>query len=287
MSRAKKKWLFAVPLVLGCGYLAVNPQPMYAIFGMGDVVFDPTSYAQFTKIWGEDVSNGVKLAQTYNQAVKIVSNGLQLYNLSMQMAQRVQNKSIWKTAAFAVGEEIAQTHYNETINFNAVMNGDVLHAGQAWHQSTFNAGNGAYLGNATPGNSSRMAQFATIQMLDQTSARCAQILANYKSTQDANQAAANKLVNDTFDQTDAKNSMVAVLNVLSGGHIHLQNQQQANGNLQACLAEQQTLANKVQRDQLAEGQSWYFDAAYARANTPGQIDPAGTAAFIAGNYLEP
>jgi hypothetical protein len=287
MIRAKKKWLFAVPLVLGCGYLAVNPQPMYAIFGLGDVVFDPTSYAQFTKIWSEDVSNGVKLAQTYNQAVKIVANGLQIYNLSMQMAQRVQNKNVWKTAGFAVGDEIAETHYNENVNFNAVMNGDVLHAGQAWHQSTFGAGNAGYLGNATASNSSRMAEFATIQMLDQTSQRCAAILGNYKQMQAANQAAADKLVNDTFDQTDAKNSMVAVLNVLSGGGIHLQNQTKANGNLQACLAEQQTLQNKLQRDRLAAGQFWYADAAFAKANTPSQIDPAMTAAFVDGGYLEP
>ena len=47
----KKKYLFAVPLVAGLGYLAVNPLPVYAIFGIGDVVFDPTSYATIGKIW--------------------------------------------------------------------------------------------------------------------------------------------------------------------------------------------------------------------------------------------
>ena len=99
MRITKKKWLFAVPLVLGVGYLAVNPSRPYAVFGMGDIVFDPTSFTQFAKIWDQDVSTGAKIAQTYNQTVKIVSNGLQLYNLSMQMAARVQNKSIWKTAA--------------------------------------------------------------------------------------------------------------------------------------------------------------------------------------------
>jgi hypothetical protein len=138
----------------------------------------------------------------------------------------------------------------------------------------------------TPANSNRMSEFATIQLLDQTSQRCATILANYKSTQDANQGAEDKLYSDTFDQSDGKNSMVAVLNVLSGGSIHLRTQEKANGNLQACLAEQQTLQAKVQRDKLASEQLWYSDIAAARASSPAMLDPAMTA-LITNGYLEP
>jgi hypothetical protein len=263
------------------------PAVMYGLFGIGDVVFDPTSYAQFVNIWNEDVSNGVKLAETYNQAVKIAQQGLQLYNIANAMAQRVQNKSVWEMAAFAVGNEVAQQHYNETINWSAVMNGDVLNAGRAWQQSTRYGGNAGYLGGATAQNSGRMSEYATLQMLDATSARCAQILANYKSTQDANQGAENKLASDTFDQSDAKNATVAVLNVLSGGRVHLQTQDRANGNLQACLAEQNTLAAKIQRDKLADEQQWYADQAAAKASTPGLLDPDQTAFIVGGGYLEP
>ncbi len=284
--RLKKKWL-AVPLLLGIGYLAVNPQPLYALWGIGDIVFDPTSYDTFGEIWGQDISNGAKLYETYNQTVKIVQNGLQMYKLGMSMAQRVQNKNVWKMAAFAVGNEITQTDYNETMNWSAVMNGDVLNAGRAWQQSTLYGGNAGYLGNSTAANSNRMSQFATLQLLDQTSQRCAQILANYKSTQDQNQAAEDRLESDTFDQTDAKNSMVAFLNVLSRGRVHLQTQQKANGNLQACLAEQNTLQAKVQRDKLAAEQNWYSDIASAKASSPGLIDPDQTAFIVGGGYLEP
>jgi hypothetical protein len=133
--KRKTKWMAAVPLLLGIGYLAVYPSRLYAIFGFGDVVFDPTSYATLGHIWSEDISNGAKLMETYNQTVKIVQNGLQMYNLAMQMSQRVQNKNVWEMAAFAVGDEVTQSHYNETVNFNAVMNGDALNAGRAWQQS--------------------------------------------------------------------------------------------------------------------------------------------------------
>ena len=282
--RRNRKWFVAAPVLLGLGYLAVHPPRAYALFF--DVVFDPSSYATLGHIWTEDISNGAKLVQTYNQTVKIVQNGLQMYSLATQMAQRVQDKNVWKMAAFAVGTETVQQHYNETINFNAVMNGDVLNAGHAWQQSTLAAGNAGYLGSVTPANSSRMSDFATIQLLDQTSQRCAQILANYKSTQDANQAPESKLESDTFDQSDARNSMVAVLNVLSGGRVHLQTQEKANGNLQACLAEQNTLQAKLQRDRLAQEQRWYSDIAAARASSPALLDPELTAATT-GGYLEP
>jgi hypothetical protein len=282
----KMKWFAAVPLLPGIGYLAVNPPPLYALFGFGDIVFDPSSWATLGHIWTEDISTGAKIMQTYNQTVKIVENGLQLYNLGMQMAKRIQNKAVWETAMFAVGNEISQTHYNETVNFSAVMNGDVLNAGHAWQQSTLYGGSGGYLGNATAPQSRRMSEFATMQLLDQTSQRCAQILANYKSTQDANQPAENSLKGDTFDMSDAKNSMIAALNVLSGGHIHAQTQAKANGNLQACLAEQQTLQAKLQRDRLADEQNWYADIAKARATSPALEDPALTAGIVA-NYLEP
>ncbi len=282
----KRKILVAVPLLCGIGYLAVHPVALYALFGLGDVVFDPTSYATLGHIWSEDISNGARLAETYNQTVKIVENGLAAYHLAIEMSQRVRNKDIWRMAAFAVGNEVTESHYNETINFNAAMNGDVSNAGRAWQQSTLDAGNAGYLGSTTPAHSRRMSEFATIQLLDQTSQRCAAILAHYKSTQDANQEAEDKLSSDALDESDAKNSLVAVLNVLSGGHIQAQTQAKANGNLAACLAEQQTLAAKVQRDKLADEQLWYADIAQARASSPALLDPARTAT-VTGNYLEP
>ena len=278
--------ILATALVVCGGYLAVNPQRLYAIFGIGDVVFDPTSYASIVKIWNQDISNGAKLAQTYNQTVKIVKNGLDTYNLAVQMARRVQDKRVWETAAFAVGNEVTESHYNEHINFNAVMNGDYLNAGYAWHQSTLSPGSAGYLGARTAQQSNRMSQYATIQLLDQTSQRCAQILANYKKLQEANQAAEDKLHSDALDSSDAKNSIVAVLNVISGGHIHAQTQAKANGNLQACLAEQHTLQAKVIRDRLANEQLWYNDIAAARAFTPATLDPAKTVASM-NAYLEP
>ena len=282
--KIQKKFL-AVPLLLGIGFLAVHPQAMYGLFGLGDIVFDPTSYAGIAHIWSQDISNGAKLAETYNQTVKILKNGMQMYALATQMSQRIKDKSIWKTVAFQRNETM-EHHYNESVNFSAVMNGDALNAGQAWHQSTRYGCDAGYLGRVTAANSSRMASFATLQLLDQTSQRCGAILANYKSTQDANRASEDQLASDSFDSSDLKNAEVAVLNTISGGAIHMRTQEHANGNLQACLAEQQTLEAKIERDKLAEEQNWWSDIASARASTPAMLDPADTAK-AASTYLEP
>jgi hypothetical protein len=77
-----------------------------------------------------------------------------------------------------------------------------------------------------------------------------------------------------------------VLNILSGGQIQIRNQNRANGNLQACLAEQHTLEAKIQRDRLADEQRWYSDIAQERATAPALLDPDATANAM-GNYLEP
>ena len=287
-AKDKRKWtkVGSAAAVLTVG-LVINPRPMKALFGFGDIVFDPTSYATLGHIWAEDISTGAKVMATYNESVKIFENGMQIYKLADAMAQRVQNKQVWKLAAFAVGNEGTENHYNEQINFNAAMNGDVLHAAQAWHQSTFNQISSGYLGNATPNNSVRMSEYATIQLLDQTSQRCAGILANYKQMQDSNQTPENELQNDTIDESDAKNSSVAVLNVLSGGQLQLKTQERANGNLQACLAEQKTLEAKLQRDRLAEDQTWYGDIASEKASAPALVDPDKTAYVVGGGYLVP
>ena len=50
-------------------------------------VFDATSWASLGKIWNEDISNGAKMIQEYNELVKIWTSGMQIYNLGMSMAR--------------------------------------------------------------------------------------------------------------------------------------------------------------------------------------------------------
>ena len=98
-----RKWLFAIPLVCVAVFTAINPQPMYAIFGFGDIVFDPSSWAEIGSVWGQDISNGAKLIETYNQTVKIYDNAVQAYNIANQMAQTHREQKHLENGRFRGG----------------------------------------------------------------------------------------------------------------------------------------------------------------------------------------
>jgi hypothetical protein len=66
--------------------LIAIPTPSYALFGFGDIVFDPISYATIGKIWQQDISNYAKLIQTVTQLEKIYANGAQMYALGRAMS---------------------------------------------------------------------------------------------------------------------------------------------------------------------------------------------------------
>ena len=59
--RISKK-LVAVGVIVTTALLLV-PTPAAALFGLGDIVFDPTSYATLAKIWSSDASTLTKVTE--------------------------------------------------------------------------------------------------------------------------------------------------------------------------------------------------------------------------------
>jgi hypothetical protein len=74
------------------GALLIVSSPAYGIFGIGDIVFDPTSYAT--------------LGSQLTEAVKILENGIQVYNLAVQEATYLEHKEVFQ----AVG--LVTSHVN-------------------------------------------------------------------------------------------------------------------------------------------------------------------------------
>ena len=77
-------------LTAGTTFLLLLPTPAAALFGIGDVVFDPTSYATLAKIWSSDATTLTKVIEEVTQLGKIYGNAVQTYNQAMAMAQRAQ-----------------------------------------------------------------------------------------------------------------------------------------------------------------------------------------------------
>ena len=279
-----KKWkplIIVAILVLICGAAILKAQ-----FGLS-IVYDPKNTIQTALVVAKEITNGNTLVSQLQQLFQLYQTAVNDYNLAKQMATQFANKNYWKTFMFQVGNELITNHYGESVNLATVMNGNYAQAAAAWLQATYSAPRSNFMGNVTAQNSRRMSEYATVQLMDQTSTRCAQILAQYQSTQAANQAAIVQLQTDTLDTSSAANTAIAVGNMQNGASMQGIGIAQATGNLQACIAEQQTLQAKLERDRLAANTAWYSDVATSRATTPSQLDPTTTANLMAGGYLVP
>jgi hypothetical protein len=279
--KKRKTLIIVVIFVLICGAAILRAQ-----FGFS-IVYDPQNTVQTALVVAKEITNGATLVSQLQQLYQTYQTIVQDYNLAKQMATQFANKNYWKTLMFQVGNELIRNHYGESINLATVMNGNYAQAAAAWIQATYSAPSSNFMGNVTAQNSRRMSEYATVQLMDQTSTRCAQILAQYESTQAANQAAIVQLQTDTLDTSSAANTAIAVGNMQNGASEQGIAIAQAAGNLEACIAEQQTLQAKLERDRLAANTAWYSDVATSRATTPSQLDPTTTANLMAGGYLVP
>jgi len=104
--------------------MAMLPAQTYALFGIPEIVFDPSAVASLGHIWNEDISNGAKLVKSYQFAV--------------QMARQIQHpqRMLWNTIAMRAANDYTQNAYGETILWPNMMNGMPALAAGAWQQST-------------------------------------------------------------------------------------------------------------------------------------------------------
>lgn len=231
---------------IALGLLA--PITMKAIFG--GIVFDPSAYATLGHIWKEDISTGAKLIKEYNQLVKIYTTSAQLYAMSVATAQMVSHPQRMAMMAVvpAFMNNATQNRYGETINWPVAMNGRIGFAANSWNQSTLALAPNPYLAAEHLGSSYLLARLASVDATDGASIRCTKILSQYNLNQQQNVGAIQLLKAAGVDISKPMNAMVAQLNVANAGAQQSRMEQLSQGNIQACLAEQQMLSNKRERD---------------------------------------
>jgi hypothetical protein len=234
--------------------LLVFVQPARAIFGFGDIVFDPSSYATLGKIFTSDATLLQKTILTYNETVKIYTNALQSYNLAMAMSQHFSHpqKAAWMTVAQTAANDYTRNAYGETVMWPQMMNGRPALAPTAWANATLPVTHRSYLSGEVPGSSALLAHLASIEAEDGSSTKCLSTIAQYRANAALNATAAANLQTAQTDDTTVTNSSVEQANLLNASQAQANNEQRAQGALQTCLVEQQILANKAQRDALAD-----------------------------------
>jgi hypothetical protein len=110
--------------------------PAFAIFGIGDVVFDRSSYATLGTIYDSNVPNGVKIAQELAQATKILTNGIQVYTLALQEATFLEYQEFFQAVGFLSSHVKVANIRGETAGWDTalVAAGGAADAALAWQR---------------------------------------------------------------------------------------------------------------------------------------------------------
>lgn len=244
----------AVSALLLLSLLAAFPRQAHALFGIADLVWDPTNFAEAVSILSQDVSTFQKVVEEVEWATKTYNQAVTQYDLIMAQAKNfdAMTKSGWRTAIPQLVNNATPNRFGETALWGATLNGSPALAPQAWQTATFAVAHPNYLQNLQPGASAPLASLASMHAVDGASTQCMQTVGQYSQNSNANQASVIGLQTAAADDTAATNSQVEQLNLLNAGNAQTANELRAHNMLSSCIAQQQMIANKIQRDQIAD-----------------------------------
>lgn len=223
----RSKWM------IGGAALLLAATPGFALFGVGDIVFDPTSYASL-----------VQQLTTIQMQYNMIKNNIEHFSIKQQ----------WQTTLHALENVNVANMFGETAGFSIALNTNSPGTSTtAWKTATVSMNSSApsYLATQSLG-SSRMSQLAMIETSDSVSPDCLTAVGSYWGTRSTNTTANNSLLTAQFDNTDSTNSEVQQLNLLNASEAQKMTEMQSQGALQTCVASQMMLANMERRNAAVE-----------------------------------
>lgn len=220
------------------GTLLLIASPAFALFGIGDIVFDPTEVAQ--------TINNVK------QAIQIALNTKQTLATMEANLKNFSVKNIWQTAKATFLTDAVHNTYGETAGWNSALNTNSLAAAStAWTMANLQINPGTYMSGQTPGTSADLTSLAIVEAFDSSSPNCMNAIGQYRNLQSINAPPEDALESAQLDGSAATNSEIEQLNLLNAANAQRMHEMQAQGQLHACLVEQTTISNMAQRNAAA------------------------------------
>jgi type IV secretion system protein TrbJ len=265
--RARK---LIVPVGLAFVVLCVVPKPAHAIFGLGDIVYDPTN-------WGEAVKQ-------LEQDIKLVEQGIQTYNL-LQSELRMMQQRPWETLATALSDIQIPVSGNSD-NADDDDGGEAAAVGSAANGSgdALSAWQSAMMRmQAVTDTTSRvldrtspvLANNAGIKMTDGFAADAIHAVGDFRAHQPMLAVALSALQRAEQSLDPLDNTPVAQQNITNGVLMQQIKLQQSSSSLLAVIAEQLTAANAWQRNSAAEATNIQNQALNARNANPADYANAG------------
>lgn len=223
--------------------------PALAILGLGDIVFDPTSY-------GELVQQFLQMEQEYQQLVQTYQVIQSQYQQMLFMAQRVPVNMFTRYRALATpwfNSSATNTYGTSGAWITGINTGWGVAPGYATATQPLGA-YGAALGNIPAGLSRLQTNYATVELTDGANLSGMQTLGVIRANAPTVETTIQNLETDSLSSDPNMNTEIAVLNKINAaGVIGLRNTQDTN-KLLATLAEEQIVEAKRQRD--AEAQAF-------------------------------
>jgi len=255
-----------IVISLLCGGLTIVPA--FAIFGIGDLVFDPTSY-------GELVSELTQLEQEYTQLVKTYNIVTNQYNQMVTNAKMITSKSRWKALLTPWRFPTATNTYGTTGGWIGALNsgsGALSGYSQAVTPIKTYATVWGLIDASQRDQIGR--NYATVELSDGATVNALDQLGKIRGNSATVESAIDTLENDSLSDSDSLNTEVGVLNKINAaGIINVRNSQDTN-KLLASVLDHQMVEAKSRRD--AQAQSINNDIAFK------QIAPAVDAQHLTG-----
>jgi type IV secretion system protein TrbJ len=221
----RRRWLLG-------GLLLLTATPSFALFGIGDIVFDPTSYASL-------VSQLTTIESQYN----MLKNNIEHFSIKHQ----------WQTTLTALKNVNVANMFGETNGMTVAFNSNSATAATtAWKSATTPVSSSVttYFQGQSLG-SPQMSQLAMIEMSDSISPDCITAVGAYRTARIQNLTANTSLTANQLDGTSVTNSEVQQLNLLNAAEAQKMSEMQNQGTLQACLASQMAISNMERRNAAA------------------------------------
>ena len=218
--------------------------PALAIFGLGDIVFDPQNFE-------EAVQEIAQLTQQYNQLVQTYQMIRSQYNQMIFMAQQVPVNMVLRYRAVETPWTLSSTTniYGTTAAWESSINtGQSVSSGYSAATERLGTYGGA-LTNIPADQLDRLQRdYGTVELTDGASLAAIQLVGQLRANAPQVETAISNLESDSLSSDPNMNTEIAVLNKINAANVvNLRNSQDANKLLTA-LAERQLVDAKRERD---------------------------------------
>lgn len=234
----------AIVLGLLAAFTLALASPAWAFLGLGDIVFDPSNYAQAIRSF-------IQLEQQYAQLIQIYQQSRQQYEQMVWMTQKVPVNMQTRYRVVVTPWTNANTTntYGTTGGWiNSINTGAGVDAGYSQSIQKLES-YGSALGNIPDGQIDRVkTSYGNVELTDGANLEAMGTIGQIRANAPALENTVQALEQDSLSSDPAMNTEVGVLNKINAANlIGLRNAQDTN-KLLVSLAEQQVLTSKRSRD---------------------------------------